>query len=113
MCQHVFGRGVPKHVDSGPFKQVRAPGTPVIPTQKVVDFLGIRVMEGGRQGDLLPALQHVISNVDIRVRKISAAAIVSIPRLRYRGAESDPLHLPLQMHGSLRGNGREAGAPRR
>src|SRR3546814_15832243 len=30
--------------------QVRASGTPLIPTRKIVDFLGIRAMEGGDGG---------------------------------------------------------------
>jgi hypothetical protein len=33
--------------------QVRAPGTPVIPTRKIVDFLGIRAMEG-KGGEIGP-----------------------------------------------------------
>jgi len=38
-----------------PLLQVQAPGTPVIPTRKIVDFLGIRAMEG-RDEDLSGSL---------------------------------------------------------
>src|SRR3546814_3879294 len=41
---------IPRHIASRLVMQVRASGTPLIPTRKIVDFLGIRAMEGGDGG---------------------------------------------------------------
>ena len=67
--KRIFDPLIPRRITSGPFMQVRTPGTPLIPTRKIVSFLGIRA-GGGRRWRLIHQPRRiVISIIGVCVRK--------------------------------------------